>query len=228
MRLNLPKPMHGWRAFAGEVGIIVLGVLLALGAQQFVEDMNWRQDVRQTRKAIDAESSHNLAALRHRLNQRPCVAERLAELDRWARTIGAGKPLRLKKPIQPPIYFAVRTAVWDSTSGEVSSRMPLEAKLDYAALYGAMKTFADLLNDEQTQWSTLESYQENRDLDRRELHEIRAAITSLRADNEILDVFQVRSREFGAKLGVSAEQGIDKGLQQQVASFNRKLCAPLL
>ena len=228
MHFDLPKPLHGWRAFAGEVGIIVLGVLLALGAQQFVESVNWQQDVRQTRKAIDAESSHNLAALQHRLNQRACVGQRLAELDRWARTIGAGKPLRLNKPIQPPIYFAIRTAVWESTDGEVSSRMPLEAKLNYASLYGAMKTFADLLNEEQTQWSTLESYQENQDLDRHELHEVRAAITSLKGDNEILDVFQVRAREFGRKLGLGPEQGIDTGLQQQVSRFNADLCQPLL
>ena len=36
MRFALPKPIHGWRAFWGEVGIIVLGVLIALGAQQLV------------------------------------------------------------------------------------------------------------------------------------------------------------------------------------------------
>jgi hypothetical protein len=32
MHFHLPKPLHGWREFAGEVGIIVLGVLIALGA----------------------------------------------------------------------------------------------------------------------------------------------------------------------------------------------------
>ena len=42
MRIQLPKPMHGWRAFVGEVGVIVLGVLLALGAQQAVEEMRIR------------------------------------------------------------------------------------------------------------------------------------------------------------------------------------------
>jgi hypothetical protein len=28
MHFHLPKPLHGWRAFAGEVGIIVVGVLI--------------------------------------------------------------------------------------------------------------------------------------------------------------------------------------------------------
>jgi len=30
MHFRLPKPLHGWREFAGEVGIIVIGVLIAL------------------------------------------------------------------------------------------------------------------------------------------------------------------------------------------------------
>lgn len=42
MHLHLPKPLHGWRAFAGEVGIIVLGVLIALGAEQLVETIHKR------------------------------------------------------------------------------------------------------------------------------------------------------------------------------------------
>lgn len=228
MRLNLPKPLHGWRAFAGEVGIIVLGVLLALGAQQFVETLNSRENVRQTRKAIDAEVSHDLAALQFRLNQRDCVTHRLDELDRWSRAIADGKPVHLKKPIDPPIFFAVRTAVWDSTTGEVTSRMPLEAKLNYASLYGAMNTLEKLLEDEGTQWTTIQSYQDNRDLDRRELHEVQFAIMDLRSNNDLLSAFETRSREFAEKLGVKPEVNMEGQLKDQMAEFNRQFCKPLL
>ena len=34
MRFTSLTPIHGWRAFWGEVGIIVIGVLIALGARQ--------------------------------------------------------------------------------------------------------------------------------------------------------------------------------------------------
>ena len=40
MHFHLPKPLHGWREFAGEVGIIVIGVLIALGAEQVVETLH--------------------------------------------------------------------------------------------------------------------------------------------------------------------------------------------
>ena len=32
MDFHLPKPLHGWREFVGEVRTTVLGVLIALGA----------------------------------------------------------------------------------------------------------------------------------------------------------------------------------------------------
>ena len=43
MHFHLPKPLHGWREFWGEVGIIVIGVLIALGAQQVVESARDRR-----------------------------------------------------------------------------------------------------------------------------------------------------------------------------------------
>ena len=45
MHFHLPKPAHGWRELAGEVGIIVLGVLIALGAEQTVENIRARHEV---------------------------------------------------------------------------------------------------------------------------------------------------------------------------------------
>lgn len=228
MHVHLPKPLHGWRAFAGEVGIIVLGVLIALGAEQFVEALHWRHEVRETRTAINAEVSHDLAALKFRLNQRECVDHRLAELDRWSRALASGQVLPLRKPIDPPHFFAVRTAVWDSTTGEVTSRMPLEAKLSYASLYGAMNTLQKLLDEEQTQWSTIQSYQDNRDLDRRELHEIRFALENLRSDNDILATFETRANEFAEKLGVKPETNVEGRLKERMDQYNREFCEPLL
>src|ERR1700751_6074878 len=99
MHFHLPKPLHGWREFAGEVGIIVIGVLIALGAEQVVESFHWRHEVGETRKALDAEPARDMAGFDWRWKQRPCGHQRLAELDRWAESLAAGKPLKLRKEI---------------------------------------------------------------------------------------------------------------------------------
>ena len=55
MHVHLPKPLHGWREFAGEVGIIVLGVLIALAAEATVENWQWRHKVDVVRKSLMGE-----------------------------------------------------------------------------------------------------------------------------------------------------------------------------
>ena len=43
MRLKWTGGPEGWRSFAGEIAVIVIGVLIALGAQQLVEQYSDRQ-----------------------------------------------------------------------------------------------------------------------------------------------------------------------------------------
>lgn len=55
MHFHLPKPLHGWREFAGEVAIIVLGVLIALMAEQGVERFSWAHRTRSAQEAMSKE-----------------------------------------------------------------------------------------------------------------------------------------------------------------------------
>jgi hypothetical protein len=80
MHFRLPKPLHGWREFAGEVGIIVIGVLIALGAQQLVENWRWRSEVRETDERLREEVAYSLSNAYERLAIDPCLRPRLAEL----------------------------------------------------------------------------------------------------------------------------------------------------
>src|SRR5207248_11547629 len=80
MHLHLPKPLHGWRAFVGEVGIIVIGVLIALGAEQMVSALHDRTEARDAERAIRAELEQNMAKLRSRREKLSCVVARLNEL----------------------------------------------------------------------------------------------------------------------------------------------------
>jgi len=69
MHVHLPKPLHGWRAFVGEVGIIVVGVLIALGAEQMVEALHWRSEVAGFRSAVRQEVALDLGTYRFRMNE---------------------------------------------------------------------------------------------------------------------------------------------------------------
>ena len=82
MHFHLPKPLHGWRAFAGEVGIIVAGVLIALTAEQAVESWHWRAEAAQARTALREEvGQDNLPQAYTRLATAPCLSAKLDQLD---------------------------------------------------------------------------------------------------------------------------------------------------
>ena len=80
MHFHLPKPLHGWREFAGEVGIIVIGVLIALGAQQVAEDWQWRQCTADARICLAREVGAMSGQLYERLIVQRCLLDRLAVL----------------------------------------------------------------------------------------------------------------------------------------------------
>ena len=59
--LGVLRPPEGWRAFAGEVGVVLLGVLLALGAQEIAEDIEDRREAAATRESLASEIRESLA-----------------------------------------------------------------------------------------------------------------------------------------------------------------------
>jgi hypothetical protein len=104
MHLHLPKAIHGWREFGKEVGIIVLGVLIALGFEQLVQMWRWHHDVNQTRDALTSEIEYSALWARERIAVQPCLKARITHLvsklnggsPEWT-----ADPVVLGKPLNP-------------------------------------------------------------------------------------------------------------------------------
>ena len=60
MHLHLPKPPHGWREFLSEVAVIVVGISIAIGAEQTVEWFHHRSEVNEAIASLRVESNENL------------------------------------------------------------------------------------------------------------------------------------------------------------------------
>ena len=80
MHFHLPKPIHGWREFLGEIAIIVIGVSIALVAEQVVEAVHWRNVVAEESAALDLEVADIWGAMTARVGQQSCIDQRLADL----------------------------------------------------------------------------------------------------------------------------------------------------
>ena len=132
--MKLPTPLKGWRVFAGEVGVIVLGVLLALGAQELAEDIQMRADVREFRRTIDHEIGLNLFVYEVRSRGSACNEKRIRDLIDWVKQARAGQQLPQIVPGSPIAISPYRSA-WDSRDSIVFSHVPTKRRQKYAEFY---------------------------------------------------------------------------------------------
>jgi hypothetical protein len=180
MLFRLFKPLHGWRQFFGEVGIIVLGVLIALSAQQVVETVNSRRELAELRTALNAEASDDLGTYVYRAKQSPCILARLGELQRWLDSWRAGRPLRPSGPIGIPSSLVVRTTVWDSRDAVTITHMALAEKLEYGSLYTEFANNEIHRLDERAAWIELASYDGATELDHQDQMRLQGLIVRAR------------------------------------------------
>ena len=160
MKLSMPKPLHGWRAFAGEVGVVVLGVLLALGAQQIAETLNERSEAAETRSTLTGEIEESLAVLELRRAAQPCIDRRLKELraivNQWGRTGSFETP----RWVSQATWFAFDTARFEAAqSAGRLALLPSEEQYRFGLVVGSLRTFRDIQRRETDAWSTLRMLQ---------------------------------------------------------------------
>ena len=138
MHVPLPKPLHGWRAFAGEVGIIVLGVLIALGAGQVAESWQWQHDVRVVRESITGELANDRARWNRDVASSRCALNDVQRLDQWA-SAGARGPAPPAPSLRSGNLLSMHSANWKLAAGsQTLSHFPLREQLEFAALYDGL------------------------------------------------------------------------------------------
>jgi hypothetical protein len=163
MHFHLPKPLHGWREFVGEVGIIVIGVLIALAFEAVVEDLHWRRQVRQSDEAFKDELGNASLFADERIMIQPCLTGRLAAIaaqlnapgDQWRAmpenfTGGAAYyrnvlPVVYRPPTRDPVIDSWTNALANGTVNHV----PAERRGTLAAAYDNVRALLDYQREEE-------------------------------------------------------------------------------
>jgi hypothetical protein len=202
MHFHLPKPLHGWREFAGEVGIIVVGILIALAGEQMVETLHWRSQVSDFRDAVRSEMSINLGTYQFRMKQDRCVEARLDELQRWLDSWRAGRPLKLSGPIGIPTSLTVNSSAWQSRDADVVSHMGLDEKLEYGHLYTEFANNDVHRLDERAAWLELGDYDGATYLDHHDLMRLQGLITRARLRDRRMTQNSLRFTRRAAQIGL--------------------------
>jgi hypothetical protein len=144
MRFQLPQPLHGWRAFVGEVGIIVLGVLIALAANEFVDDLQWKAKVNRAEAAMRLELSRDDATQAYgRMLIGPCLDARIARIHDGAGQV-PGDDLRQWVAAYAPPIRGWDSEAWKAVLGsDVGSHMGAERLVQWSSPYRLMSSLTD-------------------------------------------------------------------------------------
>src|ERR1700755_919632 len=124
MDIHKPKPWHGLREFAKEFGTIVLGVLVALGAEQAVEALHRQAQVREARAALRAEIGDDISRALFNQRREVCGARQLDRYVAWAN----GAPLPPTRAAGAEV-LQLHTTSWDVVKAGAVTTMPLKERL---------------------------------------------------------------------------------------------------
>ena len=136
--------MHNWREVIGEVGVIVIGVLIALGFEQLIEMSHWRHKVEQANEALHGEL-RNMAQDAVELQvAAPCIQRQLSDLQARMNAPGKFKPAPLYTD-PSDIAYTVRVpsrlwsdGVWQVVTTEgVSTHLPSEQRAEMQTMYAS-------------------------------------------------------------------------------------------
>ena len=181
MHLHLPKPLHGWRAFVGEVGIIVIGVLIALGAEQFVESGHRRLEAVQADDSIRNELAFNLGRLQSRSTIHSCVDRRIGEIQSLLDRAADNADIVTPRWIGRPQTWAFASSQWQAESQAGRAALVDPRKLSaYAVMYARMEDLAGEMTLEQTDWAKLRTLEHLRRLEPAEAFELNTILQDAR------------------------------------------------
>lgn len=148
MHIHLPKPLHGWRELIGEVGVIVLGILIALAAEQAIEWAHWRHKAEQATEALRSGLEVNaLNAIEQQVSG-ACIDRQLADLEARLTASGPYRPAPSFRENTTSLPFTVRapTRPWTDdtwkviTSEGVATHLPASVRDRVNLTYGSLDT----------------------------------------------------------------------------------------
>lgn len=149
-------PIHSLREFLKEVGIIVLGVLIALGAEQAVAKARDRTASAETRRSVRSEIGTDLFLLTVREASQGCIDRRLEEIGMILARAGDGVPQPHPTWISRPEFWSLSSSNWQAAAGAGRAALLPQAEQRELGSYYNVFEFLDREQErEQAAWAQL-------------------------------------------------------------------------
>ncbi|MBV9549484.1 MAG: hypothetical protein JO256_07405 [Alphaproteobacteria bacterium] len=225
MEIHKPKPMHSWRELLTEIGVVVIGVCIALGAEQTVEWFHWQHKIEASLEAVRLElKNDNGPQAFTRVAIRDCLDQRL---DAIQAAIEAGKSRQeiaaLVQGYRPP------NRTWDSDAwkavlaSDIGSHVAPETMVLWSMPYRWIPVVQATNSQEHEDWKGLQLvHRTGEKLSAGEAETMLAAIQRLRQGNRdmFIDLRFIlrRLRSFNADLDAEQKRQLLGALRAQLGN----------
>ncbi len=228
MHIHLPKPLHGWRALFNEVGVIVLGILIALTLEQLIVSIHERRIAGEARESIKAEVRENLFWIKQREQREPCIRRRLAELDDLLQLARAGAATPLVHHLGVLPHAKITSLRWEANAqaGRASLFSGEEQRI-LGNLYFTTEQFRAAQSQEEIIWSKMRFIQGLKQFSPLEAHDLAILLGEVRYQHWVVLLTIHRAQQWAARMQLAAANPVGiEGPPSANAQICEKLTAP--
>ena len=152
MHIHLPKPPHGWREFLSEIGVVVIGIVIALLGEQSVEAFHRYSEVSGLRADLHDESRQVLADTQN------CQVRTHYESEWVTKRIGQvqaavwqHRVLSPREPNKTPICASPDTPIWRSAKSGGKPNLLNKGEVNAFAEVEYVQTRVEAFNEQREQ-----------------------------------------------------------------------------
>lgn len=158
MEIHKPKAVHGWRELLKEIGIIVIGVVIALGAEQAVEEIHWMHQVDAGEAILKGAFAHEVQNAAMRDAQSECITQRLAFLSSVLQKASEDGRLPALDAVGHPPFTPWTIGSWQAlVANQTVSHLPRQKTIDYSVIAQTTTFLSGLSDQEEAHWTILDT-----------------------------------------------------------------------
>ncbi|MDB5431085.1 MAG: hypothetical protein JWP35_2201 [Caulobacter sp.] len=187
-----PAPRHGpergLRETLREIGIVTVGVMIAVAVGQVVDAIHWAGEVKAARGQLAREMAHTNLNLAYRVAARPCIDRRLDALEDVVEQVAKGRPTTRLGPVTIEMGNAYNTNVWEiHRASQTLSHFGDRELAVFSNYYRQIDNIRPMILAESMTWQTLNVLQGDPSrLGPADIAGLRVAIQDARFDNYLI------------------------------------------
>ncbi|MFI4964972.1 MAG: hypothetical protein ACHP9T_06345 [Caulobacterales bacterium] len=158
MEIHKSKPWRGWRELLKEIGTIVIGVLIAIAAEQAVEALHHRDVVARGEDALRDNFARFVEYKTEIDQEAPCLAARAAELRVVLDAAGETRRLGRVGTIPQPYPLPWQIDTWEAmVASGAAPYLPQAKTVLYSRIAMSAVDLYDVATTEWAEWGALRS-----------------------------------------------------------------------